>query len=273
MSSLNVDTIKNRTGTAGPTIAGDTQISGGGLTLSGTLIAQAGIVTNLTVNGHLSVAGTMTTIDTENLNIKDKLVGIGSTATPTNATADGAGIQIFGTTDKKLTYNNTKGAFEFNIPLNTGIITATTFTGTTVNADTLNPTETRFKNVAEKVTRVSGNTITINYDTSSSNIGFTTNPTGDITLEVNNIPTTADFDDHTLTFSVFVQQTGIAQTCNVVKLNGVTKTIRWNGGTVGASSTEAYDIFNFVGINTVGSASTTVNYQVLGQSNNDFRTY
>ena len=53
----------------------------------------------------------------------------------------------------------------------------------------------------------------------------------------------------------------------------VTKTIRWNGGTVGASSTEAYDIFNFVGINTVGSASTTVNYQVLGQSNNDFRTY
>ena len=107
MSSLNVDTIKNRTGTAGPTIAGDTQISGGGLTLSGTLIAQSGIVTNLTVNGRLSVAGTMTTIDTEQLNIKDKLVGIGSTATPTNALADGAGIQIFGTTDKTLTYNIT----------------------------------------------------------------------------------------------------------------------------------------------------------------------
>lgn len=278
MSSLNVDTIKNRTGTAGPTIAGDTQISGGGLTLSGTIIAQAGIVTNLQVNGRLSVAGTMTTIDTEELNIKDKLVGIGSTATPTDVTADGAGIQVFGSTDKKLTYNNTKGGFEFNIPLNTGIITATnitgtTITGTTVDAGTLNPTETRLKNVAEKVTRVGGNTVTINYDTSSSNIGFTTNPTGDITLEVNNIPTTADFDDHTLTFSVFVQQSGIGQTCNVVKLNGVTKTIRWNGGTVGASSTEAYDIFNFVGINTVGSASTTVNYQVLGQSNSDFRTY
>ena len=278
MSSLNVDTIKNRTGTAGPTIAGDTQISGGGLTLSGTIIAQAGIVTNLTVNGRLSVAGTMTTIDTEELNIKDKLVGIGSTATPTNALADGAGIQVFGTTDKTLTYNNTKGAFEFNIPLNTGIITATnitgtTITGTTVDAGTLNPTETRLKNVAEKITKVDGNKVTINYDTSSSNIGFTTNPTGDITLEVNNIPTTADFDNHLLTFSVFVQQTGIAQTCNVVKLNGVTKSIRWSGGTVGASSTEAYDIFNFVGINTVGSASTTVNYQVLGQSNNDFRTY
>jgi hypothetical protein len=278
MSSLNVDTIKNRTGTAGPTIAGDTQISGGGLTLSGTLIAQSGIVTNLTVNGRLSVAGTMTTIDTEELNIKDKLVGIGSTATPTDALADGAGIQVFGTTDKTLTYNNTKGAFEFNIPLNTGIITATnitgtTITGTTVNAGTLKPTETRFENVSEKVKRVGGNTVTLNYDTSSSNIGFTTNPTGDITLEVNNIPTTSDFDDHTLTFSVFVQQSGIGQTCNVIKLNGVTKTIRWSGGTVGASSTEAYDIFNFVGINTVGSASTTVNYQVLGQSNSDFRTY
>ena len=58
-----------------------------------------------------------------------------------------------------------------------------------------------------------------------------------------------------------------------IRDSGVTKSIRWSGGTVGASSTEAYDIFNFVGINTVGSASTTVNYQVLGQSNNDFRTY
>ena len=137
MSSLNVDTIKNRTGTAGPTIAGDTQISGGGLTLSGTLIAQSGIVTNLTVNGRLSVAGTMTTIDTEELNIKDKLVGIGSTATPTDALADGAGIQVFGTTDKTLTYNNTKGAFEFNIPLNTGIITARNITAVSYSRLTL----------------------------------------------------------------------------------------------------------------------------------------
>ena len=72
------------------------------------------------------------TLNKEELNIKDKLVGIGSTATPTNALADGAGIQVFGTTDKTLTYNNTKGAFEFNIPLNTGIITATNITGTTI---------------------------------------------------------------------------------------------------------------------------------------------
>jgi hypothetical protein len=129
--------------------------------------------------------------------------------------------------------------------------------------------QTRFLSVAEKLTRVDGNTVDIAYTTTGANIGLCTNPTGNITLNVTNIPTTNDFDDHTITFSVIVNQTGTARSCTSVVLNGVTETIKWSGGslgsaTAGISTTNGYDIFNFIGINTVGSAATTTNYEILG---------
>ena len=59
-------------------------------------------------------------------------------------------------------------------------------------------------------------------------------------------------------------------------LNGVTETIRWAGGSLsaaisGVTTTSGYDIYNFVGLNTIGSASTTTNYDVLGIVNGGFR--
>ena len=68
-------------------------------------------------------------------------------------------------------------------------------------------------------------------------------------------------------------QTGTGRTCNAVKLNDVTKTVRWSGGTTGTAGTiRGFDIFNFTGINTVGSASSTANYEVLGLVTGDFQT-
>jgi hypothetical protein len=59
-------------------------------------------------------------------------------------------------------------------------------------------------------------------------------------------------------------------------MNGVTKTIKWAGGSlesaiVGVTTTNGYDIYSFTGINTVGSANTTDNYEVLGVVNGGFR--
>ena len=126
--------------------------------------------------------------------------------------------------------------------------------------------------VSEQLIRVDGNTASIVYNSGGANIGYCTNPTGDITLSVTGIPTSS-FDNQTLTFSVVVQQAGTARTCNAVKLNNVTKTIRWSGGSVGTGNTSSYDIFNFTGINTVGAGTTTANYEVLGLVNGDFRLY
>ena len=130
--------------------------------------------------------------------------------------------------------------------------------------------------ISEQLVRVDGNTATITYNSGGANIGYCTSPTGDITLSVTGIPTTG-FDNQALTFSVIVDNSTAnaagVRTCNAVKLNHVTKTVRWSGGSVGTGNTAAYDIFNFTGINTVGSGSTTANYEVFGLVNGDFRLY
>lgn len=136
--------------------------------------------------------------------------------------------------------------------------------------------QSRFLSVAERIVRVDGNTVSIAYTTTGANIGLCTNPTGNITLAVTGIPTDSSFDNHAISFSVFISQTGTARSCTAVTLNGVTETIRWAGGSLAASisgvtTSNGYDIYNFVGINTIGSASTTTNYEVLGVVNGGFR--
>ena len=130
--------------------------------------------------------------------------------------------------------------------------------------------------VSEQLIRVDGNTASIVYNSGGANIGLCTNPTGDITLSVTGIPTSS-FDNQAITFSVIVDNSTAAaagvRTCNTVKLNNVTKTVRWSGGSVGTGNTAAYDIFNFTGINTIGSGTTTANYEVFGLVNGDFRLY
>lgn len=216
----------------------------------GTVTGAAATFTNLTING------TQTIINTTELNIADKTVGIASTSTPSDALADGAGIVVYGTTNKTLLYDNTRKGWDFNIPLTTD--------------------EVRFYNVAERFTRISGNTVNLTYSANGANIGFATNPTGDITVNVTGIPTSSDFDNHILTFTVFVNNTGTARSCTAITFNGVTETINWAGGslaaaTAGVTTSNGIDIYSFTGINTVGSASTTANYRVLGVVNGGYR--
>jgi hypothetical protein len=286
MSEIRVDNIKNGAGTGGPTFPNGITVTG---TLTGTATTAttagyattAGIatvaqnltgspsitvssITNtgnatvggaLTVTGNLTVNGTQTIINTTNLEITDPLVGIGSGNT-SDAQADGDGIQIYGATTKTLTYNNTKKAFETNIPIATN--------------------ESRFITGAEKTVIVSGNTASLTYNSSSANVAICTNATGNITLSVNSIPTSSDFDNHAVTFTVIATSTsGIARTCTTINMNGVSKTIKWAGGSLanaisGLTTTAGYTIYGFTGINTVGSASTAANYEVFGVASGGF---
>jgi hypothetical protein len=270
MSEIRVNNIKNEAGTGAPTFPNGATVIG---TLTGTATTAQGLtgspsitVTNvsaqdvqvggaLTVTGNLTVNGTQTIINTTNLEITDPLVGIGSGNT-TDSQADGDGIQIYGTTNKTFTYNDTKKAFEANIPIATN--------------------ENRFITGAEKTVLISGNTASLTYNSSSANVAICTNATGNITLSVNGIPTSSDFDNHAVTFTVIATSTsGIARTCTAVNMNGVSKTIKWAGGSLanavsGLTTTSGYTIYGFTGINTVGSASTTANYEVFGVASGGF---
>jgi hypothetical protein len=61
---------------------------------------------NLVVAGDLTVEGTTTTLNTSVFTVEDKNVIIANVSSPTNSTADGAGITIKGTTDKTIAYSN-----------------------------------------------------------------------------------------------------------------------------------------------------------------------
>ena len=78
-------------------------------------------------------------------------------------------------------------------------------------------------------------------------------------------------NNRVLTFTVVAIQTSIGYACTTVNLNGTARTVRYPGSVVSTASTTSYDIFNFTGINTNGSASTTANYQVLGIVNGNFK--
>jgi len=104
------------TGTpVGPTAAADTNttqlattayvIAQGYLktgTASSTYLPLAGgtISGNLIVSGNLTVDGTTTTINSTTISVDDKNIELANVASPSDATADGGGITLKGTTDK-----------------------------------------------------------------------------------------------------------------------------------------------------------------------------
>ena len=182
-----------------------------------------------------------------------------------------------------------------SLGMSVGVITATSFvgnlTGTSTFATTagiatnaqgltgtpnisvgiITVTDSRLQSVSEKSTVVSGNTVSLVYNTGGGNVAICTNPTGAITLNVTGIPTDSSFDNRTINFTVVAIQTAIGYACTTINLNGVSRTVKYPGGVVSVASTNSHDIFNFTGINTIGSGSTTANYQILGMVNGNFK--
>ena len=144
-------------------------------------------------------------------------------------------------------------------------------------------TDTRLASIADKTTLVSGNTVSLVYNTGGGNVAICTNPTGPITLNVTGIPTDSSFDNRAISFAVIVQQNTTAYGCSDVSLNGVVfnsraaagvqTAIAYVSGTVATASTTGYDVFNFTGINTVGSAASTLNYKLLSNVSGGYRRY
>jgi hypothetical protein len=85
----------------------------------------------VTIAGDLIINGTTTTINSVTLTVDDKNIELGSTASPTDVTADGGGITLKGSTDKTFTYVNSTGLWTANIG-----VQATSFTGLAAAATT-----------------------------------------------------------------------------------------------------------------------------------------
>ena len=81
------------------------------------------IAGNLTVTGNNTVNGTTTTINSTTLTVDDKNIELGSTASPTDSTADGGGITLKGATDKTILWENDTDSWNFNQNIETSTTT------------------------------------------------------------------------------------------------------------------------------------------------------
>jgi hypothetical protein len=250
MSEIRVNNIKNEAGTGAPTFPN-------GATVIGKL---TGTATTATTAGYATTAGISTTATYA------VTAGIATNAT-TAGYATTAGIS---TVAQNLT--------------GTPSITVGSVVGSALTVSGISTlTDLRLASVADKVTVATNNSPSLSYNTGGGNIAVVYNATGPITLSVTGIPTTSDFDNRSINFAVIVRQGATGYGCSSLVLNGVTfnstaavgvsTRISYPSGTVAAGSTSCYDIFNFIGINTTGSASTMTNYNFISIKNGDFRFY
>jgi hypothetical protein len=257
MSQINVDTIKNRLGTAGPTVLSLTvtndAVVGGALT-----------VTNLTVNG------TQTIINTTSLEITDKNIGIGSTSSPTDALADGAGITIYGTTNKTISWENDTGCFEYNQPSKFRGVVETVAVGSTYDLGAGNV-------ILELDVR---NATTYTHSLSNGSVGI---------VSFKNMPADTGVSNGTTITVIFTQNS--AGTANTTAATGIGTNITVvgfeDGATVAGISTRALvgsattvtlsttasdrDFVSFFVHYTGGTNTTASSYQVYATKNGGFR--
>jgi len=261
-------------------ISGITTISGnlvntGTFTQSGTF-SPTDINTpgTITCNG-LTVNGTTTTIDTVNLVVEDKNIGIGTTTSASNSTADGGGITIFGGSDGDKTWTWERGSSSF------------------VYSD-----PNKFKGVIETVaaatTYTSGNNLVLELDVRNATTYTYTIPTGANIgiVSFKNMPAfTGNANGTTLT-CIFTQMsstpagtgnttgtTGIGTNCfvtgyeNGAAVAGIsTRALVGSGTTVTLSATSNdRDFVSFFVHYTGGTNTTATSYQVYATKNGGFR--
>jgi len=298
MSELRVDGIVDKAGTGSVELSqgadlpsGKTFAGAGGLNITGvSTISQFGagftVAGDVTLTGDLTVNGDTTTISATNLDLEDKHVGLASTSSASNTTADGAGIQIYGGTtnaalrtgDKTIFWQNDTGCFEYSDPNKfKGVIetvgTASTFmAGTQVVMELDVANTTTFTQSMENITRNGG-------------IGI---------VSFKNLPTDSGVKNLTTATVIFTQKTGqaniavgyntlapcgIGTSCivsgweNGAKVAGIVTTALVGSGTTVTLSATAGDMdFVSFAVYYDGTTNTDIDaYKVYATKNGGFR--
>ena len=168
--------VTGLTGTANEIAVSNSGV--GAVTIS--LPANVTIPNNLVVTGDLTVQGNTTTLNTATLVVEDKNVVLANVATPTDTTADGAGITILGSTDKTLNWVDATDAWTSSEHFNLASAKAYYVNGTSVLSNTtlgsgvINSSLTSLGTITTGVWN--GTTIGSGY----GGTGFNTYTTGDL---------------------------------------------------------------------------------------------
>ena len=251
MSKIQVDNIVNKDDNGAPSFP---------FGLTGT----DATFTNLTVNG------TQTIINTTSLEIADKTIGIGSTSTPSDALADGAGIVVYGDTNKTITWERDTGCFEYNQPNKFRGVVETVAVGSTYDLGAGNV-------ILELDVR---NATTYTHSLSNGSVGI---------VSFKNMPADTGVSNGTTITVIFTQNS--AGTANTTAATGIGTNITVigfeDGATVAGISTRALvgsattvtlsttasdrDFVSFFVHYTGGTNTTASSYQVYATKNGGFR--
>jgi hypothetical protein len=121
--------------------------------LSGATFTGAVSGTDLTLSGNLTVNGTTTTLNSTTISVDDKNIELGSVETPSDATADGGGITLKGTTDKTFNWVDATDAWTSSEHVNLASGKSLYLNGTLLK----DATET----ITNKTINAASNTITV----------------------------------------------------------------------------------------------------------------
>jgi uncharacterized protein YijF (DUF1287 family) len=101
-----------------------------------------------------------------------------------------------------------------------------------------------------------GGTGTVAYDLSLASIFYANGPTGDVTANFTNVPTT---NNRIITPTVILSQSATARIVSAVQIDTAAQTINWANGVTPTGTAGKQDVFGF---SLIRSGST---WKVLGQ--------
>jgi len=167
----------------------------------------------------------------------------------------GSSIQTVTTTTYNLLTTALTGTLNFGTLASSILVGGTMATSSFTGAIQVDG-RTTLSSITEKMVPSVGGTGTVAYDLSLASIFYANAPTGDITANFTNVPTT---NNRIITPTVILSQSATARIVSAVQIDTAVQTINWANGTTPAGTAGKQDVFGF---SLIRSGST---WKVLGQ--------
>jgi hypothetical protein len=249
--SLGRTTLNNDVFLATGNIIGSPGISGSNamaLISSGNIIAK--LDTNNDATGHKFVVQDWRNIEQFSVNENGNAEISGSLV------VSGSSIQTVTTTTYNLLTTALTGTLNVGSLASSILVGGATTTSSFTGATQVDG-RTTLSSITEKLVPSVGGTGTVAYDLSLASIFYANGPTGDITANFTNVPTTPN--NRIITPTVILSQSATPRIVSGVQIDTVAQTINWANGTTPTGTANKQDVFGFSLIRS-GSA-----WKVLGQ--------
>ena len=179
----------------------------------------------------------------------------GNAALSGSLVVSGSSIQTVTTTTYNLLTTALTGTLNIGTLANAIIVGGTTTTSSFTGATQVDGRST-LSSVTEKLVPSVGGTGTVAYDLAGASIFYVNGPTGAITANFTNVPTTPN---RIITPTVIISQSATPRIVSAVQIDTAAQTINWANGTTPTGTANKQDVFGF---SLIRSGST---WKVLGQ--------